>query len=253
MLALRSIIRNYITTGPNVALQQTRNTFILKRRTPIPLHKKGGKPGKMKSRHFVYELIEDTTTIKQPDIKIILNQFVDGVGREGDILTLRPNQAYCNYLMPGLAVYATPENIEKYKMHGNEPKVGDQYSSPHAHRTMRRLSQLVLHITMNKIESWTLQPWHVSASFRKSGFVVPEHAIIMPPVEIKGPDLSLQEKEFYVTVVINKTEKANVRCRIHHWATGLDRLPWEEFHWKKPKEALIPEQAAVLESMPIPK
>lgn len=51
---------------------------------------------------------------------------------------------------------------------------------------------------------------------------------------------------------INKTEKAKVRCRIHHWATGLDRLPWEEFHWKKPKEALIPDQAAELENMPLP-
>lgn len=125
---------------------------------------------------------------------------------------------------------------------------------------------------------WTLEPWHVRTSFRKAGFVVPEHAIEMPPVTIKGPDLSLQDKEFYVTVTvsillcvcavllsydvkiydvllllqINKTEKVNVRCRIHHWATGLDRLPWTEFHWKKPKEPLIPEQAAELEKMPLP-
>lgn len=52
---------------------------------------------------------------------------------------------------------------------------------------------------------------------------------------------------------INKTEKVNVRCRIHHWATGLERLPWEENHWKKPYEALFPEQAQVLEAIPLPK
>ncbi|XP_075983000.1 mitochondrial ribosomal protein L9 [Anticarsia gemmatalis] len=252
MLALRSFFRSSVATGPNVVHQQTRNTFILKRKNPFPLHKKGGRPSKMRGRHFVYDLVEDTNVSKKPDIKVILNQFVDGVGSKGDILTLRPNEAYSDFLLPGLAVYASPENLEKYKMEENTTKVVDQYSSPYVHRTMGCLSRVNLQITMNKLEPWTLEPWHVSASFRKSGFIVPEYAIEMPPVEIKGPDLSLQDKEFYVTVTINKKEKVNVRCRIHHWATGLDRLPWDEFHWKQPKEALIPEQAAVLESMPLP-
>ena len=56
---------------------------------------------------------------------------------------------------------------------------------------------------MNKMEPWTLEPWHITASFRKSGFIVPEHAIEMPPAQIKGPDLSLQDKEFYVTVTVS--------------------------------------------------
>lgn len=70
-------------------------------------------------------------------------------------------------------------------------------------QTMGCLSRTVLQITMNKTVPWTLQPWHISASFRKSGFIVPEHAIEMPPVEIKGPDLSLQDKEFYITVMVS--------------------------------------------------
>lgn len=70
-------------------------------------------------------------------------------------------------------------------------------------QTMGCLSRLVLQITMNKIEPWILEPWHISASFRKSGFVVPEHAIEMPPIQIKGPDLSLQDKEFYITVTVS--------------------------------------------------
>nr|XP_021186397.2 39S ribosomal protein L9, mitochondrial [Helicoverpa armigera] len=252
MLGLRSVISNAITTASSVFHQQTRNTFILKRTNPFPLHKKGGRPKKMRGRHFVYDLVEDTNITKKPDIKVILNQFIDGVGNEGDVLTLRPNQAYRDYLMPGLAVYASPENMEKYKANENKPKIGDNYSSPYVHRTIGCLSRVVLQITMNKMEPWVLEPWHISASFRKSGFVVPEHAIEMPPVQIKGPDLSLQDKEFYVTVTINNTEKVNVRCRIHHWATGVDRLPWEENHWKKPKEALIPEQASELEKIPLP-
>ena len=65
------------------------------------------------------------------------------------------------------------------------------------------LSSLVLQISMSKTQPWTLEPWHVRTSFRKAGYVVPEYAITMPPVTIKGPDLSLQEKEFYVTVKVS--------------------------------------------------
>ncbi|KAJ8714032.1 hypothetical protein PYW08_007652 [Mythimna loreyi] len=252
MLGLRTLIRSAITSVPDVIHQQTRNTFILKRRNPIPLHKKGGRPSKMRGRHFVYDLVEDTNVRRQPDIKVILSQFVDGVGNKGDILNLRPIQAYRDYLMPGLAVYASPENLEKYKADDDKPKTEDTYSSPYVHRTIGCLSRTVLQITMNKFEPWVLEPWHITASFRKSGFVVPEYAIEMPPTQIKGPDLSLQDKEFYITVTINKKEKVNVRCRIYHWASGVDRLPWEESHWKKPKEPLFPEQAAELEKIPLP-
>lgn len=65
------------------------------------------------------------------------------------------------------------------------------------------LSRLVLQITMNKFQPWILEPWHVRASLRKSGFIVPEYAIEMPPEQIKGPDLSLQDKEFYVTISVS--------------------------------------------------
>lgn len=73
-------------------------------------------------------------------------------------------------------------------------------------QTLHILSKLVLQIVMNKNKPWTLEPWHVRASFRKAGFVVPEYAIQMPPAEIKGPDLSLQEKEFYVTVTVSNVK-----------------------------------------------
>lgn len=56
---------------------------------------------------------------------------------------------------------------------------------------------------MSKSEPWILEPWHVRTSFRKAGYVVPEHAITMPPITIKGPDLTLQEKEFFVTVKVS--------------------------------------------------
>lgn len=55
---------------------------------------------------------------------------------------------------------------------------------------------------MNKDMPWTLEPWHVKVSFRKSGYVVPEEAITIPK-EIKGPDMSLENKEFFVIVTVN--------------------------------------------------
>ncbi|KOB69470.1 39S ribosomal protein L9, mitochondrial, partial [Operophtera brumata] len=105
-------------------------------------------------------------------------------------------KAYRELLLPGHAVYATPENLDKYKTDEKKTKSEDAFSSPFVNRTVRCLSYLVLQITMSKIEPWTLEPWHVRASFRKAGFVVPEHTILMPPVEIKGPDLTLQEKDY---------------------------------------------------------
>ncbi|XP_052756645.1 39S ribosomal protein L9, mitochondrial [Galleria mellonella] len=252
MYGISSFFSKALASGQQLITQQTRNTFILKRKFPPPLHKKGAKVAKMKAKHFIYDLVEDTNVKKKPEVKVILKQFVDGIGNKGDVLTLRSMIAYRDYLVPGLAVYASPENLLKYNTIENKQTKEENFSSPHVQRTMSCLSRLVLNITMSKLQPWTLEPWHIKASFRKTGFVVPEYAIEMPPVTIKGPDLKLQDKEFYVTVTINKTEKVKVRCRIHHWATGLDRLPWVEFHWKKPLEALIPEQAADLEKMPLP-
>ncbi|XP_059053250.1 large ribosomal subunit protein bL9m [Achroia grisella] len=252
MIGISSFISKAVASGQQLFKQQARNTFILKRKWPPALHKKGGKIPKMKARHFVYDLVEDTNVQKQPNVKVILKHFVDGVGNKGDVLNLKPMIAYRDFLVPGLAVYASPKNLAKYETTEIKTTEEEKFSSPYVQRTMSCLSRLVLNVTMSKLQPWTLEPWHIKACFRKTGFVVPEYAIEMPPVAIKGPDLKLQEKEFFITVTINKTEKVNVRCRIHHWATGLDRLPWEEFHWKKPLEALIPEQAPILEKMPLP-
>ncbi|CAK1550544.1 unnamed protein product [Leptosia nina] len=251
MWGFRAIINKTVSLEQTFC-QQTRNTFVLRRRWAPPLHKKGGKVSKLKSKHFVYDLVEDSNLAKKPDLKVVLNQFVDGVGNTGDILSLRPNIAYKEFLLPGLAVYATPENMQKYKPEENKIKETTEYSSPYVQRTMGCLSRIVLQITMSKTTPWKLEPWHIRTSFRKAGFVVPEDAITMPSKEITGPDLSLQEKEFYITVKINNKEEVNVRCRIHHWATGLERLPWDEFHWKKPLEPLFPEQAEILEKIPLP-
>lgn len=64
-----------------------------------------------------------------------------GVGNAGEVLVLRPNQAYRDYLMPGLAVYATPENMAKFQVDENKPKSVDTFSSPYVQRVRINLSQ----------------------------------------------------------------------------------------------------------------
>lgn len=73
-----------------------------------------------------------------------------------------------------------------------------------------------------------------------------DSAIELPSDKISGPDLLKQNKEFVVTVTINNTEKAKVRCRIHHWSTDpKERLPYVLDHWKHEAEPLIlPENQA---------
>lgn len=98
-------------------------------------------------------------------------------------------------------------------------------------------------IVMNKDQPWVLEPWHIRASLRKAGFhILNDSAIQLPEQKITGPDLMKQNKDFTVTVTINNTEKAIVKCRIHHWSTDpSDRLPYVFEHFKQKSEPLFGE------------
>lgn len=78
-------------------------------------------------------MIEDTNIKRQPDLEVVLTQFVEGIGQKGEIVKLRPNFAYEKLLLPGLAAYCTPENIEKYKAKEGEA-IEEKHSSQFAQR-----------------------------------------------------------------------------------------------------------------------
>jgi large subunit ribosomal protein L9 len=164
---------------------------------------------------------------------VVLKTFVEGVGAKGDIVSLRPNKAYNELLLPGLAVYKTPETMQKYARLNDEIE-DSQHSSPYAQRTINILSNIVLSVVMNKDQPWTIEPWHIRTSLRKCGYhVLDDAAIEMPAEQIVGPDLKKENKLFYVTVTINKMEKVKVACRIHHWSTEpSERLPYVPEFWK---------------------
>lgn len=102
---------------------------------------------------------------------------------------------------------------------------------------------------MSKDMPWTLEKWHIKASFRKAGIHIPEDAITMPERPISGPNLDLEEKEFYVTLTINNREQVKVRCRLHHWSP-LDKIITTYEFWKQPSEPIFPEDKAILDSLP---
>ncbi|XP_053698294.1 39S ribosomal protein L9, mitochondrial [Sabethes cyaneus] len=230
-----------LCTAGRVLSQQTRNTFILKRRTPPKLHKKNEKPGKLRGRHFVYDLVEDTNIKKKPNLEVVLTTFVEGIGSKGEVVSLKPRIAYNQLLLPGLGVYKTPESMAKYAVAETDEQK-EQHSSAHAQRTVNKLESIVLAVVMNKDHPWVLERWHIKASLRKAGYYVPEEAIAIPEQPIAGPDLLKQNKEFICTITVNNLEKARLRCRIHHWSTEpSERLPYVTDHWLQPAEPLFGE------------
>lgn len=225
---------------------------MLKRRTAVPLAKKNQKPSKLRGRHFNYELIEDQNIKKQPNIEVILKTYVEGVGRQGEIVSVRPSVAYNRLLLPDLAAYVTPSNVEKYSVQEKEISEQEKHSSQFAQRvrtkcvtlkaldinhenfqTINMLKKKVFGIIMNKDHPWEIEPWHIRASLRKAGYyILNDSSIELPKQKITGPDLNKEGKMFNVTVTINNTEKAVIKCRIHHWSTDpTGKLPYvPEFH-----------------------
>lgn len=217
----------------------------------MPQHKKNWRHGLLKKRHFIYDLVENTECKKKAPIDIILTQFVEGVGEEGQKLSISPLKAYNNLLLPGLAVYASPENIKKYRP-DDKVKAGD-HSSIFAPRTTSFLSTFQLNVMMSLDNPWTLEIWHIRMAFRKAGIFLNDDCITMPERPIIGPNREFENKEFYVNVTINKREKVNVRCRLYYWTNDPNKsviTPIESD--LKPSEPIFPEDKPILDSIPIP-
>lgn len=80
-------------------------------------------------------MVEDTNIARKPDIEVVLTTFVEGIGQKGEIVKVRPTLAYTKLLLPGLAAYVTPENVEKYKA-----KAGEVSEQKHSSQFAQRVS-----------------------------------------------------------------------------------------------------------------
>lgn len=231
VITLKCSENSLLTSPAQGVYQQYRTTFILKRRWPPGLHKKWQPTKRMRARHFVYDLVEDTNLRKKEELDVILTDYVAGLGNRGDRITAKQKFAYHELLLPGLAVYASPENIEKFSKVADSTKK-TQYSSPYVQKTMDLLSNTNVVVLMNKEVPWTVEPWHIRSSLRKAGIQVPEDAITLPEESISGPNMDLEHKYFEVLVTINNTEKSPVKCVIRHWSTYVSEKsePLENMH-----------------------
>lgn len=230
-----------------------RNTYIVKRMFPVPLTKlKAERPRTLKARHFVYINVEDTDLREPEDLQIVLTQFVDGVGDVGDMIALIPEYARNHFLLPQKAVYATPENIEKYAdIRKNRPKKA-QFSSIHAGVTMQVLSRYVIPVFMNPSVPWSVEKNHIHYAFRNEEFYVPEDCIELPNNSINGPDLEKEGKDFAVFITINNSEKFPVRCRLFHYKQGMETAKLTNEYYIDKNEPILEEQKELLEEMPMP-
>lgn len=113
---------------------------MLKRQFKIPLHKQHGKPWiRIKPNHLVYIHEGSTMRQKKEPISIILTKDVVGIGRKGDKILERPWFAYHNLLIPGFAVYPSPDNVDKYMI--RDKTLADSVITVHAETLLYCLSR----------------------------------------------------------------------------------------------------------------
>lgn len=172
-------------------------------------------------------------------MNVIMTDYVKGIGFKGDLVTMRPNRAYHDFLVTGLAVYDTPENRAQYD---TEARLQEVRRSPFVERTIQTFGRRIVSVSMNKHKPWVIEPWHIRASLRKAAlFVADDSQIELPKTPITGPDMAKQDKDFFVTITINKMEKARVRCRLHHITLDpKQRVPYSEF-WRGEPNLLFPD------------
>lgn len=235
----------------NVFTQQSRNTFIFKRKYPVPLYKKNQRPKPLKSRHMIYEMLESPYSKKRKYVLVKLKQDIVGVGAKGTIIELHPDKAYERFLLPKLADYVSPEEEEEFR---NRPK--EHFDQTSVSNVIDLLSSTDLSITMSPTEPWTIEKWHVSVSFRKCGIFVPEDAITLPEKPISGPNKEAENKVFIINVEVNENTNVKVKCRIHHVHIAdliKNKLEYKKQtpEWLHKNEALFPEDQELIDQLPM--
>ncbi|KAH7944854.1 hypothetical protein HPB49_001275 [Dermacentor silvarum] len=229
----------------------TTTTKILRRVVPPLLSKSWYKtPRLLTKENYIYVCDEITEDKKKPNIDIILTQFVEGLGNKWDIVSVRPFYGLLKLIVPGLALYATPENL-KLREKMRVVNLGPVFSTRTSPVTIRMLKSKIIRLPMNRDQGWTVEPWHLRSALRQAGITVPEEAIELPETPITGPDYAGKEnKVFLATIYVNKVDKGMIPFRIQHVGKAVRVDEGSEVPFKKlPVEALFPEQEATLKEL----
>jgi large subunit ribosomal protein L9 len=151
------------------------------------------------------ERVYDKTT---SDIACILTDSVEGVGMRGDTVTVK-RRLFRNRLLPaGLAVYASPENQEKFVQDKDDSKAREEEEKLGVFGVMtaKQLTGLYLPVFMSGDNHWVLTPKHIRIALRKVGVETTEDAILLPQEPITG------EGEFKFRITVNKARSVDVKA-----------------------------------------
>ncbi|KAL1461832.1 hypothetical protein WDU94_013702 [Cyamophila willieti] len=237
-----SLMANVVHTP---SILNSRSTYILERARPLPrIYPRQRKRPYMNRSTYVYKVVQQPydRLMRQQDLQVILVQYVEGLGKAGDIVTVNPNYAYNNLLLPKLAIYASPENLANASLYKKSAEE-EAYSSKTSKTLMRLLPYHTIPVVLNQDNEWTIEPWHIKASARKVGIhVLNEASIQIPGPPIRGPDQSLHGKDFIAIFKVNNKETIKMRCKIFIWATKpAERNSIENQFWCFKGEPVHPE------------
>ncbi|XP_007975353.3 large ribosomal subunit protein bL9m isoform X1 [Chlorocebus sabaeus] len=164
------------------SLSQNRGTVIVERWWKVPLAGEGRKP-RLRRRHRVYKLVEDTKHRPKENLELILTQSVENIGVRGDLVSVRKSLGRNRLLPEGLAVYASPENkklFEEEKLLRQEGKL-EKLQTKAGEATVKFLKSCRLEVGMKNNVKWELNPEIVARHFFKNlGVVVAPHTLKLP-------------------------------------------------------------------------
>lgn len=203
-------------------------TVIVERVQPVGLARVGRDPRKLPLRpnNMHYKFVDCLHSRKWGNIDLILTDFVEGIGRKGELVNVSRHLAYYELLPSGLAVYPTDEYLELYAKdrEGLEKKAR---VSPYAFKAKEKMSQMILEIPMNLQAKWTLNRDHVRIAMRYNKIFAPNENLTMPEgLVITNESAGKLKEPFVVKVKIDDYTVANLRCVIKPIEVG--KL-WESY------------------------
>ncbi|NWI69385.1 RM09 protein, partial [Todus mexicanus] len=135
----------------------------------VPLSKEG-RPPRLKRRHRIYRLVEDTKHLPRGELELILTQAVENLGNRGDVVSVKKHVGRNKLLPQGLAVYASPENrqlFEEEKKLRQEGKLETKQTQS-GEKTLQFLRKCRLEVGMKNNVKWELNPEIVARHFFKN-------------------------------------------------------------------------------------
>jgi len=206
----------------SVLQQFSRGTAIFKRMYPPKWYRKsatGPFRPKLKRREYVYIMEENLNYKPAGDIEVILAADIEGLGFQGDVVTVSKRLARNHMLPVGVAEYVSEDNLSKYEQIRKE-RESEKRQTLTAHKTMKQLQMMNLPIPMSSAVPWTLNRTHVKVAFRMCGVELGEEQIVLPDDPVTEP------KEIVLKVNVNGLNTVPVHALIYlHNSAVAPTLP----------------------------